>query len=333
VFILERLSKFKNSFSSFSNLHKRIIGISILILMIGFRFVGSQEDVNRDRERLPSQEVEVVAEDNPIYVKKENLANTPYSLTKEEQIYIVKNLKDKAKSFSSQFKLSDGLNLGIQGLNFLAGIGEYEIAQKDIRSLVKLFKQTYQLRMSSEVNSAIDQLAKIRFGRKKGKAYAQFFALNPERGIEWSINNVSTDPDSKLKEVRKLIIKDGAEIYFDEINRVGQSKMAKAFVEKNNPFWGEVISGNEELFRIDKNLLNQLDPLLMSLNEKYPPLWLDMKNIFLEVDTDSFLGKIDFELTAGMALPLIPAKNKERVSSLVIGGEGKFLQLRASIDQ
>lgn len=253
-------------------------------------------------------------------------------LTDEQMRRVALNILEVANGMTDEYEVADGLVLTCYILRYFAEIGEYEIANRDIMILVEAFENMTKTSVGPEVREILDQTLKIRFGKKQGKYYAQFFAKNPLRGIVIPINEVSEDPDSSLREIRFVLIKDGAEFNFEEVDTVSEKDQVREFIKTRIKLLGVIDGILDALNQIFDPIKVVIDAYLEDPAQKVAPLIIGMKGVSVEVDTSTVFEDITFEFNEAYAFPNIK-KGEEPLPSFVLGAKSKLLKLKVSVDQ
>lgn len=307
--------------------------------------IPTQEEVN---EELPSssslpgtQTQEISSEDTAI------LGNV--GLNSEQMGTVATGIYHVAKGVSEEYSVSDSLTLTLYILRYMAEIGEYEMGQQDILMLIGAFENLAEMEVGPEVRDIIEQIKKIRFGRKSGKLFAQIFARHPDRGVEIPINEVATESDATVEEIIKVVIAHGSEFYFEDIEKTEQMRKAKNFIKEPVKLLGGFEFLVNDLNQIHRDIPRSIDSYFMRDDLKASPLWVDMKGVSILVDTSTVFDKINFEFHSAVALPGInkvgsgiasvidsPEENEDlpvRIPSIVLGAKAKLLNLKVSVDQ
>ncbi len=333
------MNKVMNHMSKFIHYFNLSFGVALVIavaLTIGRVYFGGLEslsfsNVQRETfERSPSQDnsmdnAEVVrAEDTIIYGE--------VGLTGEQMAMVAKNIYHVAKALDADYPVADGLGLAMYVLRYMAEIGEYEMAQKDILILVDAFEKLGGIEVGQQVEDILAQIKKLRFGRRNGKLFAQIFSIFPERGVVIPINERSEDSDSSVEEIEHVVVKNGAMLAFSEITKTEQIREAKSFIKDPVQLLGGFEFLVDELNQIHNGVSAQIDNYFMRDDLIAPPLAVEMTDIYVAVDTTTVFDKIDFKFNRALVLPGI-SNEQGRLPSFVLQAKAKLLNLKVSVDQ
>ena len=253
-------------------------------------------------------------------------------LTDEQMRRVALNILEIANGMTKEYVVADGLVLTCYILRYFAEIGEYELAFRDIMILVDAFENLTKTNVGVEVRDILEQTLKIRFGKREGKYFAKFYAKNPLKGIVIPINEVSEDPESSLREIRFVLIKDGAELNFEEVDTVAEKDKVRGFIKTRIKLLGVIDGVVDALNQIHEPLLSVVDSYLEDPSQKVPPLIVGMKGVSVEVDTTTLFEDITFDFNEAYAFPSIE-KEGRALPSFVLGGVSNLLKLKVSIDQ
>lgn len=253
-------------------------------------------------------------------------------LSSEQMRKVARNILAIGNAMTDKYGVSDGLTLAMYVLRYLAEIGEYELAHKDIMILVRAFEKLSNTEVGDEVIAILDQVKKIRFGKREGKYFSQFFSKIPSRGIIIPIEQKSDDPDSSLKEIKRVVAVEGSFLYFNEIDTAAEKKQVRDFIKTPVKILNVLEAVVEALNQIFPDLLQGIDDYLERNDTPAPPMMIAMGGISVEVDTRTLFNDITFDFKEGYAFPGI-ALGGEPLPSFVLGGKAKLLHLKVSIDQ
>lgn len=253
-------------------------------------------------------------------------------LSSEQMQVVATNIFRVAKAMTDQYQLADGLTLSMYVLRYLAEIGEYELANKDIMILVKAFEKYTGEAVSEEVYKILDQVAKIRFGKKEGRYFTQFFSKKPSIGIIIPINNRNEDPNSSLKEIKKVVAVHGSLLYFNEVDNAAEKKRVRDFIKTPVKILNVLEKIVEALYQIHDDLLDGIDDYLEWQEGPAAAMIIGMEGISVEVDTRTIFNEIIFNFQEAYTFPGMRLGNTP-VPSFVLGGKAKLLNLKVSVDQ
>lgn len=253
-------------------------------------------------------------------------------LTTEEMEVVATRIFRVAKAMTNEYQVADGLTLSMYVLRYLAEIGEYELAYKDIMKLVKAFEKYTGQDVSEEVYNILEQVTKIRFGKKDGRLFCQFFSKKPSIGIIIPINERPEDPDSSLKEIKKVVAVDGSILSFNEVDTEAEKKKVRDFIKTPVKILNVLEKIVEALYQIHDDLLESIDDYLEWGEAPAPAMIIGMEGISVEVATRTLFNDITFKFQEAYTFPGIKLGN-EPTPSFVLGGKAKLLNLKVSVDK
>lgn len=253
-------------------------------------------------------------------------------ISQEDLRKVAENIYHVSKAMSEEYEVGDGMTLTMYILRYMAEIGSYEIVNKDLMILVTAFEKLMKEKVSPEVHHVLAQIRKIKFGKKRGKFYSKFYAFNTDEGIVIPINEVETDPSSSVKEIKKVVGKDGFELHFHDVQTDEDKKVLRDFIKIPVKVLGVFNSFAKSLNQINKSIKDNLDDYLEQKEFPAPPMIVDMEDIKVEVDTTTIFDQIDFKFTQAVVLPGIKSEDGA-VPSFVLGAKAKLLKLKISVDQ
>ncbi len=317
---------------------KKVTSSSPMRLLILFGFIlwalygqdeGQTRELNAFQANPSNQSARFVAQEN---FKAQTTVFGDVGLTDEQMRRVALSILTVANGMTDEYEVADGLVLTCYILRYFAEIGEYEIAYKDIMILVEAFEEMTKSSVGEEVRDILNQTLKIRFGKKEGRYYAKFFAKNPMKGIIIPINEVSEDPESSLREIRHILVVDGAELNFEEVDTMAEKDRVRAFVKTKIKLLGVIDGILDALNQVYDPLKYTIDSYLEDPTQKVPALIIGMKGVSVDVDTSTVFEDIIFDFNEAYAFPNIK-KGDEPIPSFVLGGKSKLLKLKVSVDQ
>jgi|GEM_PF-1791312 len=253
-------------------------------------------------------------------------------LNNEQMRKVAKNILMVANAITEEYEVADGLNLVMYVLRYFAEIGEYELAQKDILILVRAFEKLSDTKIEEEVEAILLQISKIRFGKKEGKYFSQIYSLRPSEGVIIPINEASEDPNSSVKEIKEVVIMEGATLTFDEVDTANDKKVVKEFIKKRVKVLGVIDALASSLNQIHPGIIENIDDYLEREDILTPALIIGMDGIYVDVVTDTILKDIQFDFNQAVTLPKI-TEDGNPLPSFVFGAKAKLLNLKVSVDQ
>ncbi len=253
-------------------------------------------------------------------------------LSTEEMRVVATNIYRVANAMTDEYEVADGLSLSMYVLRYLAEIGEYEIAYKDIMILVKAFEKYTGQSVSEEVYNILEQVSKIRFGKREGRYFSQFFSKKPSVGIIIPIEERSEDPDSSLKEIKRVVVVDGSLITFNDVDTEAEKKQVRDFIKTPVKILNVLEKIVEALYQVHGDLIEGVDDYLEWQEGPAPAMILGMQGISVEVATRTLFNDITFDFKEAYTFPGIRLGNIP-VPSFALGGKAKLLNLKVSVDQ
>jgi hypothetical protein len=246
-----------------------------------------------------------------------------------------KNLSAKitsiVNSMTDEYQLSDTISLSFYILKYFSEIGEYEIEGDEIIKLTKGFLKLSNKNLPNEIWKLIYQVRKIKFGKKKGKAYVQFSSKKAD-GIIYNINEYLAAEDSRTGTlIKKLIIRNGAELYFDEIKTAEQYLVLADYIRSDNNALKIPMSWYRQLndvnLEVRKNIL-----FYLNLDNNINPLSIELEGIQILVLTNSIFKRLTFDVLEGYAMPGM-TDGEVPLPSTIFKAQTNLLRLKLTIDQ
>ena len=250
-------------------------------------------------------------------------AYTDLQLTDEQYEKLARGIFGVINNMSEKYFVSDSIVLTFYILIYLSEIGEYEIVHKDIVTLINGFLKLADYQLSEDVWTIINQIRKLKFGKKSGKFWVKIFAKDEKNGILYLINqNVSGN------QVKHMNIQNGAELTFEDINTKAEKRGLLKFLKEKVRFVGFNISSINQVFSgIPKNI-----EFHMNKESIITPLRVEFKGINVLIKTDSIFKHIDFKLKEAYSVPGFK-DGEEPLPTTVLYFKEKLMPLKVSIDQ
>lgn len=246
-------------------------------------------------------------------------------LSDEELRVIAQNIFNLMKSISEEYYISDGLTLTTYILRYMAEIGEYELAYKELMALVKGFENLQGKEFDEEIYVVLEQIRKIKFGTRNGKYFAKFFSKS-EKGIRYDIfQKNEEDEDSSLTEIKYLVIEDGAEFYFDEVDKPKEKQELVKWVKKEYKFklFGKYMFHED----IPKYINGYFD-----LETPANAMKVEYKDVWVKVGTSTFFKDMKLKFKDGYVLPGF-RKGEKPIPSFLLRLQAKLVKVKTSVDQ
>ena len=308
----------------------------LYLLLIGLLFLESGWPPRLGPGKVSAQTNNERSEDDnpPLPERREErttiLGNV--GMTSEQMKKVAENILFVANAMTDEFYVADGLTLSMYILRYLAEIGEYEISYKDIMVLVNAFEKLSGRSVGEEVLTILEQVRKIRFGKKDGNYFSQFFAKNPARGIIINIDEPGTDPNGSLKRIDKVTIVEGSTLSFNEVDTASEKKHVREFIKTPIKILGVIEAIVDALYQVHPAIIDTVDDYLEWSEYPAPPMMIDMQGISIDVETSTLFGDINFKFNRAYAFPAM--KNTQgNVPTFVLDGKAKLLRLKVSVDQ
>lgn len=323
------------------------VGLILIIALFGLKLTlggvpklsfNDLDSIKRSLAQSANEEMTSVIENSTVEESSEESGERTVvlgdvGLNSEQMKKVATNIFYVANNMTEIYSVSDGLTLVMYVLRYMAEIGEYEMAQKDILILVDAFEKLAGMEVGPEVEDVLAQIRKVKFGRKDGQYFARIFALNTERGIIIPINEKSEEEGS-LKEIIEVVVEDGSSYYFEEVTKTEQIKSVKSFIREPVKILGVLESIVEDLNQIHPDIERAIDRYFLRDDLKAPPMIVKMDKIYVRVDTSTMFNEIKFKFNKAVTLPSI-TKGEEAspVPSFILGAKAKLLHLKVSVDE
>jgi len=245
-------------------------------------------------------------------------------LSDEELRVIAENIFNLMKSISEEYYISDGLTLATYILRYMAEIGEYELVYKDMMALVKAFEKLQEKEFDESIYSILEQIRKIQFGTRKGKLFVKIFSKS-QGGIVHQINELNEDEESSLKEIKFLVVENGAEMYFDEVDTKKEKEELVKWVKKKY----KIKTFGKYMFHEDipKYIAGYFD-----LETPANAMKIDYQNFYVRVKTDTIFKDMDLKFKDGYVLPGF-RKGEKPIPSFLLRLGAKLVKVKTSVDQ
>lgn len=232
------------------------------------------------------------------------------------------------KSMTDEYEVGDSLTFSAYILKTFAEIGDYEITQEEILSLVDVFEKLTDIETPVEVRDILNNLEKLSF-RKKGEYVSVTFHTLNSTGYVMDIYSEDDAPEEESLEIEHFKIKDHAEILFQDVE--GHSSR-EAFVDFINDSFKIPLLPSKWF-----SALNQIHPAVDNEIERYlhekreaRPLKLIMKGFELRVATSTLFKTIDFEIQEAFTTPGLK-KDETPLPSFHLWMQEKLLKVKASV--
>lgn len=308
----------------------------LYLLLMGLLFLESGWPPGFGPEKVSAQtNNDVREEETPPLPERRGERTTilgSVGMTSEQMKKVAENILFVANAMTDEFYVADGLTLSMYILRYLAEIGEYEISYKDIMVLVNAFEKLSGRSVGEDVLGVLEQVRKIRFGKKDGQYFSQFFAKNPARGIIINIDEPGSDPNGSLKRIDKVTVLDGSVLSFNEVDTESEKKHVREFIKTPIKILGVIEAIVNALYQIHPGIIDTVDDYLQWTEYPAPPMMIDMQGISVDVETTTLFGDINFKFNRAYAFPAM--KNAQgNVPTFVLDGKAKLLRLKVSVDQ
>lgn len=270
------------------------------------------------------------------YAQESTLHGPPLVLENVDEV--ANDILDLFEGSSEKYPVADGLSLAFYILRTFAVAGSYDLAQKDLLALVATFEELTGERLREEVHFILNSIELIKFREVNGLPRAQFFTTLPT-GIRYPINEVRAD--SSVKEIKDLVIANGATITFDRVNGPNDRQLLRDFVLEKI-----------KIFPLPKgwlDALNQINPAIDESIKSYlafkegresgpHPLLMGFQGFTLNVATSTIFKDMTLEFVKGYSLPGLGVKGMRVGSEAALPGfllelKGGILKIRVSLDQ
>lgn len=254
----------------------------------------------------------------------QSIAFEALDLTDEELRDIAEKIFNLTKSVSDEFYISDGLTLAVYILKYMAEIGEFELVHKDMMALVKAFENIQGTAYDENIYIVLEQIKKLKFGTRDGKAYVKFFSKS-EKGIIYHINEKVDEPDSSLKEIKHVTIKDGAEMHFEEVDTKKEQLDLVKWVKSE---YRIKTFGKYMLHEDIPNFIESFFDLQTPANA----MKVNYKGFVVRIETSSIFKGMNLKFKDGYVLPSF-RKGEKPIPSFMIRMNAKLIKIKISVDQ
>lgn len=304
---------------------KRLL-IILLMLCLGSSTIVADENDNGENssDNPPVVVLDEEGETETDGTGDESTVFGVLDLSDEELRVIAENIFNLMKSISEEYYISDGLTLATYILRYMAEIGEYELVYKDMMALVKTFEKLQEKEFDEAIYSILEQIRKIQFGTRKGKLFVKIYSKF-SNGIIHQINEMNTDEESSLKEIKYLNVKDGAEMYFDEVDTKKERVEMVKWVKKKYKIktFGKYMFHEDIPKYVDK---------YFDLETPANAMKIEYKDMFVRVTTDTIFKDMDLKFKDGYVLPGF-RKGEKPIPSFLLRLGAKLVKVKTSIDQ
>jgi hypothetical protein len=241
---------------------------------------------------------------------------------------VARTMIEVQKSMTEKYEVGDSLTFSAYILKTFADIGDYEITQKEILSLVDVFEKLTDLKTPVEVIKILENIEKLSF-RKKGLYVSVIFHTIHPTGYVMEIYSEDNAPENENLEIEHFKIHDKSEIKFHVID---DHRSRESFIDFL-----------EDSFKIPLlpskwfSSLNQVHPDVEGQAQRYlhenreaKALKLVMKGFELRVATSTLFNTIDFEIQEAFTTPGL-TKNEIPLPSFHLWMQQNLLKVRASV--
>jgi hypothetical protein len=295
------------------------------------RNLSNERGIDQEESSNKDSEYKKIEEEGP---RDRTTAIGSVGMDSSQMAAVAKNIYRVANGISEEYEIADGATTAMYILRYFAEIGEFEMSQADILKLVSTFESLIGEQVDEEVIAIINQIRKVKFGKREGRYFSQFYSVQPVRGIVIEINEVSEDPDSSVKEIERFVMEEGSTLFFNDVDTAAEKKQVRDFVKTPVKILGVINLDaiKESLYQVHSDILESIDDYLEWSESPAPAMIVEMRNMYVTVDTATVLKQIKFDFHSAYVFPGINLDG-DAVPSLVLGAKAKLLNLKVSIDQ
>jgi hypothetical protein len=252
-------------------------------------------------------------------------------LTNDQYKDLATKILNVADTMTEEFKLSDSISLSLYSLKYFSEIGEYEVEGQDILKLVKGFLKLSRKSLPSEIWKLIHQVKRIKFGKKNGHHYVQIFSKK-KVGIIYKVNEYLAAEDDKTGTyIKSLIIKNGAEIYFKDVETPDQYLALAEYVRQDSNALNIPMNWYQQLNTVNKEVKKNI-VFYLNLDSLINPLSIKMKGIKISMKTNSIFKSLVFDIVKAHTLPGM-TDGEVPLPSTIFKAKTKLLNLKLTVDQ
>lgn len=259
-------------------------------------------------------------------------------LVLENPEQVAGQILDLFESSSEVYSVGDGLALALYIIRTFNVAGSYDLSGEDLRALVKSFETLVGESLREEVHFIINGIKLIKFREIDGLPTAQFFTVDPS-GIVYPINEIREN--SSVKEIKNLVISNGASISFDRVNGPGDRKRLRDFTLDKLTIFPLPAGWFDAFNQIHPKVEANVESYILA-KEQVPegphPLRLGFKGFTLNVKTSTVFKDMALAFTGGYSLPSIGVgglrgEGVEPLPSFLLELKSGVLKIRVSLDQ
>ena len=250
-----------------------------------------------------------------------------------------KTMKEKSKkildligTMTDDFEVSNDILLTLYTLKLFSEIGEYQLDTFAIKKIITLYERLNNDLFSDNFHNTIDQIRLIRFGKRKGKNYCQFFTKDEERGIIIISDEFGGPLGSVVKKIENLTIENGATFVFDEVKKESEKTIVRKFLRNPVPIFSYIPYIDKVIRRINPAILDNIDDYLEQDNLTVPPLIVNMTGLNIKLETNLPLSTLSINLKRAFTFPGLK-DNEKPIPSVAVDGYASIVNLKVSIDR
>ncbi len=315
-----------------------LIAMAIVFLAIPQERALSDSQLPQKENSAASQEGDLSDrlskrnDEGEIFFKAES--SKVIGLDSEQMLDVLAKVNVVAKSITQEYEIGGGATLVLYILRYFSEIGEFELSQENLSELLDNFEGAFSPRVYNELNDAIKQIRRVKFGKREGKLFTQFFSIQPIKGIVIESNEIIENPKSSITVFKKFVLEEGGMLFFDDVSTTEQKNQVREFVKSSVQLLGliEMDFLTESLGHIDADITKAIDDHLDRGDNPTRAMSIEMRGVHLMTETSTALKQIKFNIDQVYTLPGIGLEGSP-ISSLVFGAKAKFLNLKVSIDQ
>ncbi len=244
------------------------------------------------------------------------------NIPQEKLIVLARGIFKVMDAVTEKYLIADNISLTVFVLRYLAEIGEYEIVFNEIKSSLEGFLKLAETELSKEVWNSVQQIEKLRFGKKKNKYFVQLFTKNKE-SLFYNINEPLGDDILKSLEIQNKTT-----IYFEDINTEKEKESLVRFIKRKvTPLFFLPGKWFKKLNQVHSGIPKNIESYIAQEDLGLIPLKVTARRTKIHLKSRSI------KLKRLYAMPSFKDRNDKPLPSVIIKGKTSLLPLKISIDR
>jgi hypothetical protein len=236
---------------------------------------------------------------------------------------VAENILKVKLALAGKYEVADDTVFGLYILRYLAELGDNDLGHQDIKALIDSIEKLYGEPINPKLKDMLSKIKKVRFGQRRDKRYVKIYSM--EGDIIVPLNRPMT---GMIKEVKHLVIKDKARIYFEDFEGEKGLKQLVRFVKSKARI---LFFAPKALNQVHKDTIEHVEAYTQGVMA-VRPIKFEAKDIYVTVDTSTIFKKMDFSLTQGVLMPGI-TDGRDGVPPMVFEARDGLISAKLTLDE